>query len=96
MDPAAGSRARWQDVVMSGSAEDLLCLQPVCIGSMTNKANRKVGVASVFHQTGGNTQQVCSIEFLDEKTAQRTNTVVLQTGALGSVASVHASITPWG
>jgi hypothetical protein len=81
---------------MSGSPDQLLSLQPVCLGSFDDRTNRKVGVASLYRQTGNNTQQVCSIEELDERTAQRIRTYVLQTGQLGSVNGIFSSVNPWG
>ncbi|KAM5380095.1 hypothetical protein ACJZ2D_003742 [Fusarium nematophilum] len=95
LDPAAGQGGRWNHLVMSGSADELLAMQPVCLGNFSDK-KREVGVASVFRQTHGNTQQVCSLEIFDEKSAQRVRTYVLQTGKLGSVKNICAKVNPWG
>ncbi|KAF2133764.1 hypothetical protein P153DRAFT_427689 [Dothidotthia symphoricarpi CBS 119687] len=96
LDPALGPNATWRDIVMSGSADSLLALQPVCTGSFRDKTSREVGVASVYRQTDGNEQQVCSVEVLDETSAQRVKTRVLQTGRLGSISSLFSSVNPWG
>lgn len=92
VDPAATEDA-WKPLVMSGSPEELLCMQPIVLG--TGKY-RDIGVVSAYRQTGGNKQQVCSAEIFDEESLEREFSHALQTGKLGSVNDIYSSLNPKG
>ncbi|KAJ5949441.1 hypothetical protein N7454_001025 [Penicillium verhagenii] len=92
VDPAAPD-GTWKNLVMSGSAEELLCMQPIVTGT---GRYREIGVVSAYRQTGGNTQQACTAEIFDEESMERVLSYTLQAGKLGSVNQVYSSLNPKG
>lgn len=87
-DPAA-PEDEWKNLVISGSPKEILCMQPIVLGSAEH---RRMGVVSAFRQTGGNTMQACTAEIFDDETLERELSYPVQTGLLGSVNHVYSSL----